>query len=799
MRATALALAALTFLAACSGERPPPPAFGVPTPLRAVSRSASVPGAAPAPDAGAPLSLERFTPLLAEPEFVSAAKALEFGRAGAAARIVRALLSKDPPNAKMRLRWQFLLARLLEQAGNFAGAAHAYDQAAATLWPLQGYAWLGAGRARLKQGRAREALKDLSRVPANQPIAASAELLIAEAAHHLGDHDRAIDAWRSYLSADKSGDRARVALELAQALLERKRVAAGSSDARAALKLARRVDLEQTAPNALQARARGLEQRALAALPATERSALLKPQPEDLLVRVHALVGVRKGADAEQAADQLLAELPPSRRWTDVGCRAALLRAKAIAIERDWGRAADSLADAIHGCHDDELRAEALYVAGVDASADGRHMQAIRRFEQLQKQLPKNHLADDARLREALNYDDLGVEARFTALLSSMPDDYPNGDRVLDGLFRLALRCIEKKDWSGAASVLDRAARLARGHDATRGSDFSGRERYFRARAWIETGEKARGEAELAAIIREMPLSYYMLEAYTHLMSLDPHLAQQARIAGMQRAEGQPFSFQYQSEFDTPGFVRAMELLRQGAINSAEREIGDLGIAKPGELPQVLWGVALLYARAGSAELSHAVTASLLTDWPGRWPAGDWVKAWRLAFPEPYHHLVELQSKQTGVSEPLIYAVMREESGFDPKAASPADAYGLMQLIVPTARRFARPLGLPYGKSALENPAVNVALGSRALAKFRRAFPSDPLLAIPAYNAGAGRPRRWLREHPGMDFDVWVELIPLRETRRYMKRVLASRATYALLYDPADVESALQLPLKVSL
>jgi peptidoglycan lytic transglycosylase len=795
MRAGALAFASAISLAACSGGRPPPPAYGVPTPLTTSSESAAAPADASAPDAGAPMSLEQFTPLLSEPLFATAAEALHSGHVAAAAQAVQELIAKSSPSAETRLRWQFLQARLLEHAGDLAGAAKAYDQAASASWPLQGYAWLSEGRVLLRQGQAKRALKALSRVPADQPIAATAELLIAEAANQTGDRDRAIDAWRHYLATDKSADRARVALELALALLDR----AGAEDARDALELARRVDLEQTAPNTLQARARALEQRALAALPVAERAGLVKPEPKELLVRVHALLGAHQGADAEDAANQLLAELTKKQRWNDVGCRAALLRARAIAAERDWGRAAESLADPIRGCHDDELRAQALYLAGVDAAADGRHMQAIHRFEQLQKDLPKNHLADDARLREALSYYELGVEARFTALLSSMPDDYPNGDRVLDGLFHLALRCIEKKDWSGAASVLDRAARLAHGHDASRGSDFSGRERYFRARAWIEIGEKKQGEAELAAIVRELPLSYYMLEAYTHLMELDPKLARQARDAGMQRAQAQPFSFEHQPEFDTPGFVRAMELLRQGDVDLAEREITALGIAKPGELPQVLWGVALLYARAGSAELSHAVTASLLTDWPTRWPAGDWVKAWQLAFPEPYHHAVEQESKQTGVSESLIYAVMREESGFDPKAASPADAYGLMQLIIPTARRFARPLGLPYGRSALENPAVNIALGSHALAKLRRVFPLDPLLAIPAYNAGSGRPKRWLHDRPGMDFDVWVELIPLRETRRYMKRVLASRAAYALLYDPAGADNALQLPLKVSL
>jgi soluble lytic murein transglycosylase len=125
-------------------------------------------------------------------------------------------------------------------------------------------------------------------------------------------------------------------------------------------------------------------------------------------------------------------------------------------------------------------------------------------------------------------------------------------------------------------------------------------------------------------------------------------------------------------------------------------------------------------------------------------------------------------------------------------------AYGLMQLMEPTARRFARPLGLPSDPSALKRPAVNVALGCRVLSDLTRVFAESPLLAIPGYNAGAGRPRRWVGERPSVDFDVWVELIPFQETRRYTKRVLASRAAYAFLYSKDGAETAIKLPVNLT-
>src|SRR5258705_11204420 len=87
---------------------------------------------------------------------------------------------------------------------------------------------------------------------------------------------------------------------------------------------------------------------------------------------------------------------------------------------------------------------------------------------------------------------------------------------------------------------------------------------------------------------------------------------------------------------------------------------------------------------------------------------------------------------------------MREESAFDPEAVSPAKAFGLMQLIVPTAKKVARDVGLACDESLLARPETNVALGCRFLADLRPKFPSNPHPAVPAYNAGPGAPARWI-------------------------------------------------------
>jgi soluble lytic murein transglycosylase len=239
-----------------------------------------------------------------------------------------------------------------------------------------------------------------------------------------------------------------------------------------------------------------------------------------------------------------------------------------------------------------------------------------------------------------------------------------------------------------------------------------------------------------------------------------------------------------------------MELLRIGELDAAVRELDALGLRAEGIGSEILWGVAMLYERAGFSKFSTALTRKRLGEVSRRWPVGQWAKAWELAFPRPYLDLVRREASQAGVEPALVYAVMREESAFDADAVSPANAYGLMQLIVPTARNVARAAHLPSGPEALKRPKINVALGCRELSRLCGMFQENPLLAVPAYNAGPARAARWLRERPSLDFDLWVERIPFLETRRYTKRVLSSRAVYSYLYERELSAERLRLPAK---
>ncbi len=131
----------------------------------------------------------------------------------------------------------------------------------------------------------------------------------------------------------------------------------------------------------------------------------------------------------------------------------------------------------------------------------------------------------------------------------------------------------------------------------------------------------------------------------------------------------------------------------------------------------------------------------------------------------------------------LVLALMRRESRYDPRAASPAQARGLLQILPVTATLLASELGLPKpSDEELFDPATNIRLGSSYIHRLQARFGQQPLLVAAAYNAGPKAVASWLNERSGMPIDEWVERIPYRETRAYVKAVAAAYAAYALIY-----------------
>lgn len=148
-------------------------------------------------------------------------------------------------------------------------------------------------------------------------------------------------------------------------------------------------------------------------------------------------------------------------------------------------------------------------------------------------------------------------------------------------------------------------------------------------------------------------------------------------------------------------------------------------------------------------------------------------------YPLAYPDIVGPVSEQFGLPPYYVYAIMTTESAFHQGAVSVANAYGLVQVIPPTGRYFAREFGyFDFSPERLLDPATSVYFGSYYLARLLNRFRGQELLAAAGYNAGPHRVTTWLASRGHLPLDMFVELIPYTQARKYSKRIVEHVGSY---------------------
>ncbi len=152
-----------------------------------------------------------------------------------------------------------------------------------------------------------------------------------------------------------------------------------------------------------------------------------------------------------------------------------------------------------------------------------------------------------------------------------------------------------------------------------------------------------------------------------------------------------------------------------------------------------------------------------------------------LTYPRAYRDFVEVNARRFSVPPELVWSIMRQESTFRQLAVSSMNAQGLLQLMPRTAQRVARDMGEPPPPTFVA-PELNIHLGTAYLSRLYDSFYRHPALAAAAYNGGPLAVDHWLLRLRDLPFDVFVEEIPFRETRDYVKKVMANYAAYRRIY-----------------
>ena len=133
------------------------------------------------------------------------------------------------------------------------------------------------------------------------------------------------------------------------------------------------------------------------------------------------------------------------------------------------------------------------------------------------------------------------------------------------------------------------------------------------------------------------------------------------------------------------------------------------------------------------------------------------------------------------LSRALVYALIKQESRFNPNASSTSGAYGLMQLTPATAAHVTQDVGLVKDPSALKDPSLNLRIGQDYVGKLIDATKGDLLHAVAAYNSGPQTILKTAAQMPGADSLLVFESMPGGQTREYVQRVVANYWIYRLM------------------
>jgi soluble lytic murein transglycosylase len=166
-------------------------------------------------------------------------------------------------------------------------------------------------------------------------------------------------------------------------------------------------------------------------------------------------------------------------------------------------------------------------------------------------------------------------------------------------------------------------------------------------------------------------------------------------------------------------------------------------------------------------------------------------KFWKLAFPLPFREPLNQYSREHDLDPFLVAALIRQESEFNPKVVSRANAFGLAQVLPSTGREVSRKLSLHgFRANMLFTPSINLQIGTYFLRSLLDRLQGNWEATLAAYNAGPSRVAKWLA-WGGFDEPAdFIETIPFDETRNYVMSVLRNANLYRRLYGPKTVALA---------
>lgn len=520
----------------------------------------------------------------------------------------------------------------------------------------------------------------------------------------------------------------------------------------------------------------------------TEAEAKLKLLGEDLTpktadeirARAERFYNAGKYAEAVAAYNDLLNNFPAAAT--------PQLNLKRLAAAGRIRRTADAQAAFNAIAADVSEKEEAYYQLALGYANARQWEPAKNTINEMRQKFPGGRWTPKALVDAGMAARDQKNRADESFLLRTAVGAYPRAIEVAQAQFELAWNEHENKNYQTSAQMfIEHLARYADEDTSNRG----------KAGYWAARDSERAGRINEACALYDAEIYRYGANWYGHLAL--QRLTNLRSSGKCQSAPVFPAGSLVPKAVENlktvtvaPETATAKELAR--AENSDELStiglfdwaIEELKEAKKtaDNSPQINLALARYYRLKGDNINAFIALKPSYPDYSQMFPEEMGQAEWDIFYPLTNWNDIKFWGEKRRLDPYQIAGFIRQETIFDPNAKSSANAYGLMQLLIPTAQTMARkynPEIGPISASTLFQPAVNIELGTAYMREQFDKYGRVEYVAI-AYNAGPGRVVQWQKSLP-FEMDEFVEEIPFRETKGYVQGIIRNSAQYRRLYD----------------
>ncbi|MFM8394013.1 MAG: transglycosylase SLT domain-containing protein [Acidobacteriota bacterium] len=379
-----------------------------------------------------------------------------------------------------------------------------------------------------------------------------------------------------------------------------------------------------------------------------------------------------------------------------------------------------------------------------------------------------------------------GREEKTESWFSELVSKHPEADQADEAHFWLAWRAHSSQNHGLAARLL--TEHIARYSDKT---DNRGRAGFWAAVNQERSGNRARAMTLYRGLLMRYGASWYGINAEKRISKLAGQGIQGQSINTDQTLRQAILGLQtIRKASETLGdanrerLTKAEALMRLGLHQSALNELEAARLSLP-DSPRINLRIAQILRDNGDAVGAINALKRAYPDYGQSLPNEMSREEWEIFYPLKWWSEIRQEARRNQIDPYLIAGIIRQETVFNPRARSRANAIGLMQLLPSTGIAVAKKNSVANGRISsadLYNPTLNIKLGTAYVKEMLDRFERFEYVAA-AYNGGPTRVSRWLREMPEQEIEDWVERIPISETRLYVQGVYRNSIHYQRLYD----------------